>query len=216
MYGADSDSGDSATAQLAPPPTGAGDTTTNTTVRNNKPPTTTTTTRRRRQCGEQMFAQSIHDTLEQTGELATLRATMRATILSVIRNGDRSSINRVSNVYRTPAVDLVHSLILDYLQWSGFHYAAEMFTTESGVTPLAGTGGNGSGGADAPGSGSGTAGNVRRRMDLAGQVAGGSADGGCRLAESVVDVPVLLAMVVQGMRLEDDEQKPIGSKTVLG
>lgn len=215
MYGADSDSGDSATAQPPPPPaTGAGDTTTKPTARNNKPPTTTAT-RRRRQCGEQMFAQSIHDTLEQTGELATLRATMRATILSVIRNGDRSSINRVSSVYRTPAVDLVHSLILDYLQWSGFHYAAEMFMTESGVTPLAG--GNGvDGSADAAGSGSGTAGNVRRRMDLAGQVAGGSADGGCRLAESVVDVPVLLAMVVQGMRLDDDEHKQIGSKTVLG
>lgn len=191
--------------------TGAGGTT------KPKPSTAKTVSQRHRgQRGEQMFVQSVHDTLEQTGALAALRASMRATIMSVIRNGDCSSINRVSSVYRTPAIDLVHALIADYLQWIGFHYTAEMFATESGSPPAAASA-TGSGGDGGDGGGGGTAGNARQRMDLAGRVAGGTADGGCRLAESVIDVPVLLAMVVQGMRLdddEDDEVKDIGTRVV--
>lgn len=76
-----------------------------------------------------------------------------------------------------------------------------MFVTESGTvndSSLAGGGGAADASETAPQA------NVRRRMDLARRVAGGTADGGCRLADGVVDVPVLLAMVVQGMRMDDE------------
>lgn len=144
----------------------------------------------RRANSERMFTQSMHDTLERSGELRKLKAAMRSTILNVIRGGDTSSINKVRSIYRTTAVDLVHALIVDYLQWSGYHYALDMFVTESGTAAAA----------SATGSAHGIAG---RRMELSRRVAGGTADGGDRLAEGVKDVPVLLAMVVQGMRLED-------------
>lgn len=169
-----------------------------------------------RPSGEQLFAQSIHETLEQTGELRKLKAAMRATILNVIRGGDTSSINKVPGIYRTAANDLVHALIVDYLQWSGYNYAVEMFATESGTcVDGAGTGSDSKANKSAADPSS-TASVVRRRMDLARRVAGGTADGGCRLADGVVDVPVLLAMVVQGMRMDDgDDEKRASTAGLL-
>lgn len=143
-----------------------------------------------RQQGGKLFAQSIQDTLQRNGELGRLQAAMRATILNVVRGGVTTAMNRVAD--RPAAVELVNELIVDYLRWSGHSYALDMFVTESGTEvderltqPDAA---------------------VAMREDLAHRVAGGRADGGAQLAANVHNVPVLLAMVVQGMRMDDESE----------
>lgn len=131
-----------------------------------------------RSSSEDHFAQSLQHTLEQSGEMHKLRAAVRSTILNVIRGDDRSPINKVRDRYRSPAVDLCNGLVVDFLHWCGYHYSMEMFVAESG-TPMT---------PDAP-----------DRRELARRLEGR----GKRLPTGDGEVPVLLAMVVQAMQLED-------------
>lgn len=127
---------------------------------------------------EDQFAQSLQHTLEQSGEMEKLKAAVRSTILKVIRGDDRSPINKVREKYRSPAVDLCNGLVVDFLHWCGYHYSMEMFVTESG-TPMT---------PEAP-----------DRPELARRLEGR----GNRLLNGDDDVPVLLAMVVHAMKLEE-------------
>lgn len=130
-----------------------------------------------RTSSEDQFAQSLHHTLEQSGEMRKLKAAVRSTILNVIRGDDRSPINRVREKHRSPAVDLCNELVVDFMHWCGYHYSMEMFVTESGtsMTP------------EAP-----------DRRELARRLEGR----GDRPMTENVDIPVLLSMVVQAMAFE--------------
>lgn len=82
---------------------------------------------------EDQFAQVVENALTENGELQKLKASMRAMILNVIRDGDQSAIVRVKERNRNPAADLVNQMIMDYFHWYGFQYAIEMFAAESGT-----------------------------------------------------------------------------------
>lgn len=127
---------------------------------------------------EDQFAQSLQHNLEQSGEMRKLKAAVRSTILNIIRGEDRTPINKVREKYRSPAVDLCNGLVGDFLHWCGYHYSMEMFVTESGTSMAP----------EAP-----------DRRELARRLEGH----GNRIPASEGDTPVLLAMVVQAMELDD-------------
>ena len=84
--------------------------------------------------GELQFAQVVRSSLEQKGEFQKLKASLRSSILNLVR-GDNVS-PRQSFCKRNDhieMVDLVNKLIMDYFHWHGYRYSIEMFAVESGV-----------------------------------------------------------------------------------
>lgn len=79
---------------------------------------------------EELFTDTVLNTLTENGELQKLHASMRATIINVMRGGDHAPIVKVKEKNRNPATDMVNRMIMDYLHWYGCEYSIEMFATE--------------------------------------------------------------------------------------
>lgn len=79
---------------------------------------------------EELFTSTVRNTLTENGEIQKLRASMRATIINVMRGGDHAPIVKVKDKNRNPASDMVNRMIMDYLHWYGCEYSIEMFATE--------------------------------------------------------------------------------------
>lgn len=79
---------------------------------------------------EKLFTDTVLNTLTENGELQKLHASMRATIINVMRGGDHAAIAKVKEKNRNPATDMVNRMIMDYLHWYGCEYSIEMFATE--------------------------------------------------------------------------------------
>lgn len=82
---------------------------------------------------EDQFAHVVQQTLRDNGELHKLKASMRSTIMKIVRGGDRTAIVKIKEKYHNSASDLVNNLIMDYFHWYGYQYSIEMFATESGA-----------------------------------------------------------------------------------
>lgn len=121
---------------------------------------------------EDQFAHVVEQTLCENGELRKLKASMRSTIMKIVRGGDQSNIFKVKEKYRNAATDLINNLIMDYFHWYGYQYSIEMFSTESGAIST-----------DAP-----------NRSIIGNRLAGDNTDFG---KDIMMDVPILLSVVMK-------------------
>ncbi|CAO1405978.1 unnamed protein product [Diamesa hyperborea] len=84
---------------------------------------------------EKLLLDLIRNTLEKNKDLSKTRCEMRLKVLEVIRGGANLPMNDQTSD-RQAATQLMNSLILEYLQWYGYQYTIEMFSTETGCKPL--------------------------------------------------------------------------------
>ena len=85
---------------------------------------------------EKMLLDLVRHTLENNKELSKTRCEMRLKVLEVIRGGEKLPMNDQKSD-RQATTQFMNNLILEYMQWHGYQYTIEMFSTETGCKPLA-------------------------------------------------------------------------------
>lgn len=92
----------------------------------------------------------VQDILENNGEIRKLRANLQLKILDIVRGGDRSSIikypatatavgltgNNINSNSKTTTdtITIINQMIMEYFQWIGYQYTAEMYQLETNTT----------------------------------------------------------------------------------
>lgn len=85
---------------------------------------------------EKMLLDLVRDTLENNKELSKKRCEMRLKVLEIIRGEEKLSMNNQTSDCQA-TTQFMNNLILEYMQWHGYQYTIEMFSTETGCKPLA-------------------------------------------------------------------------------
>lgn len=89
---------------------------------------------------EEDFNQVVRNALLEHGELAKLKSALRLNILKLItdnKNGvDKSPMAtiKIGAKCQTRTIAQLNELIMEYFQWFGYQYSAEIFATEANVT----------------------------------------------------------------------------------
>ncbi|XP_014285931.3 centrosomal protein 20 [Halyomorpha halys] len=77
---------------------------------------------------EEKLVEAVRGGLERDGVLGKLRSEIRCEVLRLLGIHD---LKKVSKPIITPEVDLINSLIGEYLQWIGYSYTSAIFSSES-------------------------------------------------------------------------------------
>lgn len=85
---------------------------------------------------EKMLLDLVRNRLENDKELSKTRCEMRLKVLDIVRCGEKLPINEQKSD-RQAITQFLNNLILEYMQWHGYQYTIEMFSTETGCKPLA-------------------------------------------------------------------------------
>lgn len=87
---------------------------------------------------EQDFNQAVRNALLEHGELAKLKSALRLTILELVTgtNGEKSPMAtiKIAEKCQTRTIDTLNALIMEYFQWFGYQYSADIFATEANVS----------------------------------------------------------------------------------
>lgn len=87
----------------------------------------------------------VQDILGNNGEMRKLRANLQLKVLDIVRGGDSSTILKYpaavaataftvdKNGTNTNAITIINQMIMEYFQWIGYQYTAEMYELETGT-----------------------------------------------------------------------------------
>lgn len=79
-----------------------------------------------------LFLDTIRNRLESSGELNKIKSEMRSMVFNDVQDGSKLPLNSPqSNGSKSPT-QVVNHLVMEYLEWIGFQYTAELFAKESG------------------------------------------------------------------------------------
>lgn len=80
---------------------------------------------------------AIKSMLIKRNDFGKIRAELRSKIIEILREKDKDSLNTVVHTIdpnaNTNPQTILNKLILQYFSWFGYKYAAEVFSTESGI-----------------------------------------------------------------------------------
>lgn len=80
---------------------------------------------------EKKLTELVRSTLERSGELARLNATIQAKVLETVRGGNKGALVKVNPKNRNSTTTLCNDLILEYFHWYGYQYTLNMFSKEA-------------------------------------------------------------------------------------
>lgn len=80
--------------------------------------------------------ETVYKRLAENGGLDKIKCELRAMVINDVREGDKSPMNSSSTKVKKSPTDIANHLILEYLEWIGFQYSLDMFSTESGCTSM--------------------------------------------------------------------------------
>lgn len=80
---------------------------------------------------EALMLETLRSRLTASGDLSKIKSELRAMILNDLRDGVKTPMNSQGTNFGSPT-NVANHLVMEYLEWIGFQYTLDMFSTESG------------------------------------------------------------------------------------